>query len=253
MIDYNELEQEFYSFMRMNGPKDDKSKSNYISWLRYINNNCGDINIRLSSNLTEGDKNSIITFLSDTRNNRTLYSKENDISNFKSALNKFEQFLQSETLKSKIEPKLDVISNPFQEITDSQLSETDKIQLILARLGQGDFRNKILAKFNSSCIFSKCTTSEILIASHIKPWKDSNNKERLSEDNGILCLPTFDKLFDNGFISFDENGNLILSKMLKQKDIDCLNININFRYVFNEKQKKFMEYHRNNVFMMPKY
>ena len=49
----------------------------------------------------------------------------------------------------------------------------------------------------------------VLIASHIKPWKDSDENERLDIDNGLLLCPNHDKAFDRGYISFDDNGLII--------------------------------------------
>ena len=52
---------------------------------------------------------------------------------------------------------------------------------------------------------------EHLIASHVQPWRDSNNEERLDGENGLLLTPTVDHLFDKGFISFENTGQLIVS------------------------------------------
>ena len=51
----------------------------------------------------------------------------------------------------------------------------------------------------------------MLLASHIKPWRDSNHQERLDKFNGLLLLANLDKAFDLGFISFDDSGKVPIS------------------------------------------
>ncbi|WP_143286399.1 HNH endonuclease, partial [Burkholderia cenocepacia] len=67
------------------------------------------------------------------------------------------------------------------------------------------------------CSVTKVTEPSILVASHIKPWRECITRaERLSPDNGLLLSPTLDKLFDRGLISFDENNRytILISKKL---------------------------------------
>jgi predicted restriction endonuclease len=90
---------------------------------------------------------------------------------------------------------------------------------------------------------------KFLIASHIKPWRDSNNEEKLDGNNGLLLSPHLDKLFDKGFISFSELGEILISSsevgiILKKWGIDT-NINIGG---FNRKQKEYLDYHRQKIF-----
>lgn len=66
--------------------------------------------------------------------------------------------------------------------------------------------------------------TDILIASHIKPWKVCNNPERLDKFNGLLLSPTYDKLFDSGYILFQDNGEVIISNVLTQFQLEQLQI-----------------------------
>ena len=50
-----------------------------------------------------------------------------------------------------------------------------------------------------------------LIASHIKPWKVSDNVLRLDGSNGLTLAPRIDRLFDKGYITFSQDGSLFLS------------------------------------------
>jgi predicted restriction endonuclease len=54
------------------------------------------------------------------------------------------------------------------------------------------------------------------VASHIKPWRASDNTERLDTYNGLLLLPNLDKAFDLGFITFTERGRIIVSNQLEE-------------------------------------
>ena len=75
--------------------------------------------------------------------------------------------------------------------------------LVTSRIGQGYYRQQIIEKWNGKCAVSKTDILPILIASHIVPWSESNDDERLDVENGILLLPFYDALFDKYLISFD--------------------------------------------------
>ena len=129
------------------------------------------------------------------------------------------------------------------------IPETEKIQLIKARIGQGLFRNQLLAE----CPFCPITMVDyprFLIASHIKPWRDSSNFERLDGKNGILFTPTFDKLFDAGYISFDNQKRLNISPWLSQLNRTRFNIqdgNVYPNFPITGRES-YLEYHRNVIF-----
>jgi hypothetical protein len=94
---------------------------------------------------------------------------------------------------------------------------------------------------------------EHLIASHTKPWRDSSNDERLDGENGFLLTPTVDHLFDKGFISFENSGGLIVSPVADPKSLGRMGISrsgmVNVG-VFSEGQRKFLDFHRENVLRM---
>jgi 5-methylcytosine-specific restriction enzyme A len=84
--------------------------------------------------------------------------------------------------------------------------------------GQGAYRSSRLYRWEYKCAVTNYSQHDILIASHIVPWKDSNNDERLDVDNGILLSPDYNALFDRHLISFENSGKIILSKVLKSSD-----------------------------------
>jgi predicted restriction endonuclease len=89
--------------------------------------------------------------------------------------------------------------------------------------------------------FSK---SNVLIASHIKPWKVSSNQERINPYNSLLLVPTLDKLFDNGYIGFESNGKIMLSNKIDQQDWDRINVSTDLRLrEVPSETKEYLGYH----------
>ena len=101
---------------------------------------------------------------------------------------------------------------------------TERQGLITSRVGQGAYRKSILFRWNYRCAVTSYSKKEILIASHIVPWKDSTNEERLDVNNGILLSPTYDALFDQRLISFENDGRIILSSSLSKTNYQDLGI-----------------------------
>ncbi|MDX1521473.1 MAG: HNH endonuclease signature motif containing protein, partial [Anaerolineae bacterium] len=84
-------------------------------------------------------------------------------------------------------------SNPFHEIEQYQityqdLSDTEREAIIQSRIGQGKFRT-MLINYWQCCAVTGCQNETLLRASHIKPWRNSKNEERLDVYNGLLLIP----------------------------------------------------------------
>ena len=103
-------------------------------------------------------------------------------------------------------------------------NETERQGLVTSRVGQGAYRKSILYRWKFKCAVTRYEKKEVLIASHIVPWKESTNDERLDVDNGILLSPTYDALFDQHLISFENNGKIILSDTLQQSKMDLIGV-----------------------------
>lgn len=116
----------------------------------------------------------------------------------------FDKFQPSNTAQ-----KLDVNpdKNMDNDITSiqqsSSLDKTEKERLIQSRLGQGQFRRDLLKNFKSTCLLTGIKHESLLLASHIKPWSESTNDERIDARNGLLLSALMDKLFDRYFITFE--------------------------------------------------
>lgn len=126
----------------------------------------------------------------------------------------------------------------------SKINKTTSESIIKARIGQGKFRNDVLGLWNNTCPISKVDKSELLIASHIVSWQLSNDEEKLDPYNGLPLSPSLDKLFDKGYISFSDDGNLLFNKIyeenLKQLGIDKKSRINNL----NNKHKAYLKRHR---------
>ncbi len=128
------------------------------------------------------------------------------------------------------------------------LSSTEREAIIKARIGQGQFRNSLISYWGC-CAITGCTELSVLRASHIKPWSQSNISERMSLYNGILLSPNFDVCFDNGLISFDDSGTILISKYLDDKNLRTLGIHKDIRLsTIEDKHKKYLQYHREYIF-----
>lgn len=141
----------------------------------------------------------------------------------------------------------------FQEIEKFKtsyetLQETIREAVIQSRIGQGQFRTLLISYWHS-CSVSGCEQIEILKASHIKPWRYSTNKERLDVFNGLLLLPNLDTCFDSGFISFEDDGKIIISDKLSKDAQLRLGINSNLKLLrVEQKHKSYLYFHRKNIF-----
>ena len=90
-------------------------------------------------------------------------------------------------------------------------NETERSGLVTSRVGQGAYRKRIIHRWEYQCAVTGFDKLNLLIASHIVPWAEANNEERLDVNNGILLTPNYDALFDKHLISFEKDGCIILS------------------------------------------
>jgi len=132
------------------------------------------------------------------------------------------------------------------------LTQTVKEQVILARRGQGLFRQNV-QHLERACRVTKVDHPEHLRASHCKPWRDcETNEERLNGENGLLLTPSIDHLFDRGFISFENMGELLISPVAHHASLNRMGVPTAERLnvgPFSEGQREFLEFHRNYVFL----
>ena len=131
----------------------------------------------------------------------------------------------------------------------AHLSATEKHAVIKARVGQGTFRQRLIEMWKG-CAVTEVRLHNVLRASHIKPWRFSDNSERLDPYNGLLLLPQYDQLFDKGLISFNTNGDIIRSRAIEDIEPTKLGIDVKDRLrTLSKKHQGFLEYHRAEVFV----
>jgi hypothetical protein len=129
----------------------------------------------------------------------------------------------------------------------TDIGPTDKQTLVNARRGQGLFRERVI-QLEGKCRVTGVELVDHLRASHIKPWKDSSDQEKLDGNNGLLLAPHIDHLFDHGYISFEDVGDLIVSAqcpaaLCKAWGIDeSMNVG-----PFRSAQRPYLAHHRAHV------
>lgn len=140
------------------------------------------------------------------------------------------------------------IKQEQEQITESAIDQTQKVQINRARVGQGEYRINLLAEC-PLCPITLVTDDRLLIASHIKPWVDSNEFEKTDPKNGFMLTPTFDRLFDRGFLSFTDDKKTILSPFLSKMTYSKLGISDNkiISHLPIDGREEYLEYHRNHI------
>ena len=127
---------------------------------------------------------------------------------------------------------------------------------IVSLCAQGDYHSCQCAIGGSPITKTTVTKSPAAIsvrASHTKPRRDSTNDERLDGENGLLLTPTIGHLFDKEFISLENKGDLIVSPVADKPSLLKMGIRPEGKLnvgVFSERQRLFLEYHRENVVRM---
>lgn len=152
-------------------------------------------------------------------------------------------------------PVLSEIEKQIREvevlIAEKKPIKTSVERLVKSRVGQNKFRLKVIEACNGICAFTKVDDTSLMNAGHIKPWAISNDEEKLDPNNGLLFTLTFDRLFNNGYISFTDERKLILSPLVSKKNAKLLGLvegTIIPIPLIKGKRKNYMEYHRDVVF-----
>ena len=163
----------------------------------------------------------------------------------------------------------EVVSEVLDDAVERQIAnrldigETLRSSLIQARRGQGTFRQNV-ENIEPACRLTGITNPSLLIASHIKPWRLCDSaKERLDGMNGLMLTPDADHLFDRGFISFRDNGEVLVSPRVDRSDLRRLGFEqlaierfgfaeapaIWHTGALPERKLDYMVYHRNQIFV----
>jgi hypothetical protein len=157
---------------------------------------------------------------------------------------------QNPALRDMLDGACQAIQEAREEarLVQAEIPETEKEQLVKARRGQGLFRLRVEA-IESACRLTHTADKRFLVASHIKPWRLSDNVEKLDGNNGLLIAPHVDRLFDQGWISFSDDGAILcadagIKSLMKQWGL-APESNVGR---FNEQQRQYLAFHRARVY-----
>ena len=239
---YTELQADFYHYMVKFGGIAKKTSGDYVTRMKFLSHD-----YILDETLTKEKIDDILKQEESKRHNRTVYASKKSLSDFKSGLNKFLSFIRSDYYK-RME---DSIIGEIRKVNNNErLSVTERESIVKSRIGQGSFR-KGLIEYWHGCAITQCSLMGMLVASHIKPWRDANNDERLDPYNGLLLLPNFDKLFDLGYISFNHDGKIMCSRLLDKFDRETIGLYHDLHLVKIESQHlAYLKSHNENCFLL---
>jgi hypothetical protein len=144
---------------------------------------------------------------------------------------------------------IDSVINAGQTSTAGHVSTTVS-RSVNARVGQDKFRDDLMKLWGGRCALTGVDQKELLIASHTKPWRLSNDKERTDKNNGFLFESRIDKLFDARLISFDDEGCILISPRLSESNVLAMQIKKDQKILssLNSGQQDYLKFHREQLF-----
>ena len=239
---YMDLQADFYHYMVELGGIAKKTSCDYVTRMKFLAPDYA-----LDETLTQEKIDEILRQEDLKRQERTVYTSKKCLSDFRAGLNKFLAFVNSDyhkRMEDSILTEIKAVEN------DNNIKATEKDSIVKSRIGQGIFRNELIEYWHG-CAISQCPFTWMLIASHIKPWRDADNQERLDTYNGLLLLPNYDKLFDLGYISFTQTGKIMYSRLLDKFDREAIGLTSDLHLVKLENQHlKYLKYHNENCFLL---
>lgn len=138
------------------------------------------------------------------------------------------------------------VADDFKKKTAELPKITEAERLVVERIGQDIFRSALLDYWQGRCCLTGLDIPELLRASHIKPWAACvSDDERLDVFNGLLLAPHVDALFDGGWISFSDDGRVLISEALPADASACLGVTPVWTVVnLKARHKQYLAFHR---------
>lgn len=155
--------------------------------------------------------------------------------------------LIGKSFEGKQKSDAEIIDEIDEDINTLSLEGAERVALVKTRVNQGIFRERLLKEYDSCCLCD-VKNKKLLIASHIKPWAASKANEKLDVENGFLMCPNHDALFDGGFITFKDSGEIVISDELSESDYESINVNDGMKIALSKKNKEYLCYHRKKVY-----
>jgi hypothetical protein len=95
------------------------------------------------------------------------------------------------------------------------LPQTTEVErLVIQRIGQDVFRAALMVYWGARCPITGITDPALLRASHIVPWAECDDAQRLDVHNGLLLSALWDAAFDTGLVSFADDGTVLANPAL---------------------------------------
>jgi predicted restriction endonuclease len=235
-----DLSVQYHRWLRAMG-KSERTAVSYVGAIKgTISTWASDANIS-HQNLISIQSYSTIIGIAEKLSNYEVFITKNSKGKqmYSAALNSYKDFL-SVTCQAEVTEDIENI------ISDQTIDSTQKAVLVNTRIGQGKFREKLI-QYWKGCALTGYQSTQFLVASHIKPWRNANDTERLDKYNGILLLPNLDKAFDLGYISFTDKGEIKTSEFIESPKI--LGINENMKIKVVSQHQDYLAYHREVVFV----
>jgi hypothetical protein len=133
-------------------------------------------------------------------------------------------------------------------VQKESIGPLEKENLVKSRRGQGIFKTNV-KMYEKQCRVTGLQDKTHLTASHIKPWRKSDDREKIDGNNGLLLSPHIDRLFDHGFISFSDSGEMLISPKLNREVLEFWKIDPNANVgIFRPEQCVYLNYHREKLF-----
>ena len=138
---------------------------------------------------------------------------------------------------------------------DTPIEGKEKEGSSKVRVNQRFFREAVLSAYGGRCCITGIDLKAVLIASHIKPWAQSNRKEKLNPRNGLCLNALHDRAFDRGLIAINDDYTVAVSSFVSQSSNDAVRsillwyqsreIETPSRFLPNP---EFLQWHRSNIF-----
>lgn len=145
---------------------------------------------------------------------------------------------------------VDIPVAEFERATAGMPEVTEVERLAKERVGQDIFRRQMMKLWGERCAITDLAVTELLRASHAKPWAMcESSEERLDPHNGLLLAPHLDAAFDRGLITINPGGEVMVSESLTSDDRQRLGLDAPLRVsALRPGHKQYLEWHRTNKY-----
>ena len=235
----DDLSDQFNRWLLAMG-KSDRTAASYVGAIKGTISNWAEESNISKQNLIAIQSYSKISRIAEELATYEVFKDKNQIGKqmYSAALNAYKDFL---SITCQVEASEDI----EEIIRDESIDSTQKAMLVNTRVGQGKFREGLI-EYWGGCAVTGYQSTQFLVASHIKPWRAANDNERLDKYNGILLLPNLDKVFDLGYISFTDKGQIQKSEFIESPD--TLGIYETMKINITDQHQDYLAYHREVIF-----